>query len=67
MILMDKGYYDYDFEKTEKPAPTVDWNDTVKTDDEVHGILSAFGPWANKYKPKTTEDIQEHIIKTMED
>ena len=31
MILMDKGYFDYDFESVEKPPLTVDWESTIKT------------------------------------
>ena len=64
MLLLDKGYYDYDFKKVEKPEPIVNWEDTIKTDEEVNDILSAFGLGK---KPKTIEEIQTHIIKQMED
>ena len=61
MLLLDKGYFDYDYETVEKPEPIVKWEDTVKTDEEVQDILSAFG--LGKKKPQTTEDIQNYIIK----
>ena len=59
MILMDKGYFDYDFEKVEKP---ITWEDTVKSDEEVQSILSIFG-MGQKEKPKTEEELQAYIIK----
>ena len=65
MFLLDKGYFDYDYEKVEK---IIKWEDTVLSDDEVSDMLSMFGmgPKA-KAKPTTTEDIQSYIIKHMED
>lgn len=61
MLLLDKGYFDYDFEKV---AREVKWEDTVKSDEEVADMLSMFGmgPKARK-KPETTEEIQNYIIK----
>lgn len=64
MLLLDKGYFDYDFEKIEAPEPFVNWEDTIKSDEEVQDILSVFGLGK---KIKSVEDIQEHIIKQMED
>ena len=63
MILVDKSYFDYDHEKTEKPVPIVDWESTIKTDEEVHDLLSMFGLGGACKKPDSLEDIQEHIIK----
>ena len=65
MILMDKGYFDYDFEKVDKADVPVDWNDTVKSEEQVWDILSGFGPWA--HRSKSVEEIQEHIIKQMKE
>ena len=64
MLLLDKGYYDYDYEKTEKPEKKVMWEETIKSDDEVKGILAGFGfgQFAKK-KPTTTDEIQNYIIK----
>lgn len=65
MLLLDKGYFDYDFEKVDAPAPIVNWEDTIKSDAEVQNILSIFG--MGKKKPETAEEIQNHIIKQMEE
>ena len=65
MLLLDKGYFDYDFEKVEKP---VVWEDTIKSDDEVQEMLAIFGLGNKaKKKPETTEDIQNHIINQMKE
>ena len=60
MMLLDKGYYDYDYERESKP---VLWDDTVKTDEELTEMLSGFGfgGRTNK-KPETVEEIQNYII-----
>lgn len=67
MMLVDKGYYDYDFEKTEEYVPPVAWEDTIKTDEEVDGILSIFGMQSNRKKPETTEELQSYILNQMEE
>ena len=67
MLLLDKGYFDYDYEKTEKPAELVNWEDTIKSEEEVDGILAAFGMTANRKKPQTEEEIQGYILKQMEE
>lgn len=62
--LIDKGYYDYDFEKVVKVPEFVNWEDTLKSDEEVQDIISIFGFKTNKTKkPETTEEIQEYLIK----
>lgn len=65
MLLLDKGYFDYDFEKVDAPVPVVNWEDTIKSDEEVQDILSMFG--MGRKKPATVEEIQDHIIKQMEE
>lgn len=67
MLLLDKGYFDYDYEKTEKPAELVNWEDTIKSEEEVDGILAAFGMTANRKKLQTEEEIQGYILKQMEE
>ena len=61
-MLLDKGYFDYDYEKVEKEE-FVDWVDTIKSDEEVRDMLAGFGFSHLKKKPETTEEIQNHIIK----
>ena len=60
MILVDKGYYDYDFEKApEKREPH-----KQKTPEELRSILVGFGfDHLKEKKPETTEEIQDYIIK----
>lgn len=63
MMLIDKGYFDYDFEKTERQK-----EDIIKSDDEVRDILTnTFGFKHLQKKQETTEELQELIIKDMEE
>ena len=61
MILMDKGYYDYDYEQTAAP---VEYRE--KTQEELENALSQFGI-GQRPKPQSEEEIQEYIIKDMEE
>lgn len=61
--LIDKGYYDYDYEKVSKEPEIVDWADTVKSDEEVQDMVSLFGFGRKQKKPETAEEIQEYLIK----
>ena len=61
MLLVDKGYFDYDYEKMAEPEVIRTWEETVKTDEEVQDILSTFG--IGQKVPETIDDIQEYIIK----
>ena len=60
MILIDKGYFDYDFQK----APEKEEEHREKSTEELQNILAGFG--FSQFK-KTEEEIQEHILKHMED
>lgn len=66
MILIDKGYYDYDYERTEKKAVVTDWDSTVKSDEEVASLLSMFGI-GQKKRPETEEELQDYILNQMEE
>ena len=65
MILLDKGYYDYDFEVTEK---RVRWEDTVMSEEETVDMLAMFGmgPKAQK-KPETLDEIQGYVINQIKE
>lgn len=65
MILLDKGYYDYDFEATEKQ---VRWEDTVMSEEETADMLAMFGmgPKAQK-KPETLDEIQGYVINQIKE
>lgn len=70
MILADKGYFDYDFERFGMLEKGQDWSETVRSDDEIEQIMSGFGfgkRVPKDKKPETVEEIQEHIIKQMEE
>ena len=60
MILADKAYYDYDYEQAEQPSVIVDWDETIKSDEEVNNILSIFGMGKQQTKE---EQLQDFIIK----
>lgn len=62
-MLLDKGYFDYDFERTEAVAPIVNWEDTIKSDEEVADMLAMFGFGPKFKKPKDLEELQQYIMK----
>lgn len=64
-MLLDKGYFDYDFEKVDAPEIVGNWEDTIKSEEEVDSILSIFGLSSNR--TKTTEEIQAHIINQIKE
>ena len=43
MMLVDKGYYDYDFERKQEKVRQALYEDTVKSESEVRGLLARFG------------------------
>ena len=51
-MLLDKGYYDYDYEKTDPVGPVVNWEDTIKSEEEVADMLSIFGMGPKVNKPR---------------
>lgn len=67
MMLLDKGYFDYDFEKVEAPEPIIDWEDTVLDEEETANVVAMFGIGRHTKKPETIEEIQEHILKQMKE
>lgn len=58
-MLVDKGYYDYDFERVEAVQQVL-YEDTVKSDSEVRGLLSRFG--IGRPKEQSIEELQEYVI-----
>ena len=62
MMLLDKGYFDYDFEKTDAPEPAIDWEETVLDEEETASVVAMFGI-GRKKKPETVEEIQNYLIK----
>lgn len=53
-MLIDKGYYDYDYEQV--PPPPTDAADTVMDDKKLHSVLANFGIGVDK--DKAASDLQ---------
>lgn len=58
MLLVDKGYYDYDHEKVERPVLV---SETKKSKAEVNDILRKFGLPVNEAEAEA--DLQDFVIK----
>lgn len=70
LLLADKGYFDYDFERFGTMEEGKDWAETVRSDEELDSILDGFGfgkRVPKKKAPETLDEIQEHIMKQMEE
>ena len=63
-MLVDKGYYDYDFERVKAKVKRVTYEESVKSDDEVRGWLAKFG--IGKPKEESLEELQELAMKGIE-
>ena len=64
MMLVDKGYYDYDYERIKVKAKQVLYEDTVKSESEVKSLLARFG--FGQKKEESLEELQELAMKEME-
>lgn len=60
-MLIDKGYYDYDYKVIEKKA---DFVDTEKSDSEVSSMLARFGIGKSQrpVEEMSPEEIQEYAM-----
>ena len=58
-MLVDKGYYDYDFERVKANVQLL-YEDTVKSDSEVRSLLSRFG--IGKPKEQSIDELQEYVM-----
>ena len=62
MMLVDKGYYDYDFERIKEVAKPILVEDTIKSEEETRSLLARFGIG----KPKESlEELQEMAMKQL--
>lgn len=61
MLLLDKGYFDYDHVTPKEKEPQILWEDTVKSDEEAADIAAMFGI-GKKKAPQTEEEIQQYIL-----
>ena len=60
MMLVDKGYYDYDFERV-KAVKQILYEDTVKNEEETRNLLARFGI-GKKTEEKSIEELQEYVM-----
>lgn len=67
MMLVDKGFFDYDYEQFGVLDEGRDWAETVRSDEEIDSIMRGFGFGKRTKKPKSLDEIQKHIIKQMEE
>lgn len=70
MMLVDKGYYDYDFERKKEKVRQALYEDTVKSESEVRGLLARFGIGAkvadsDEPKEESLEELQEMAMKQL--
>lgn len=65
MMLIDKGYYDYDFERKKEVAKQMLYEDTVKSESEVRSLLARFGI-GQKKSEESLEELQKMAMKEME-
>ena len=63
MMLIDKGYYDYDFEYVKKAQPQLLWEDTVKTEAQTKSLLARFGiAIETKQDDMSIEELQQYVM-----
>lgn len=63
MMLVDKGYYDYDFERKKERVREALYEDTVKSESEVRGLLARFG--IGQKPSESLEELQELAMKEL--
>lgn len=65
MMLIDKGYYDYDFERKAKVERILVEN-TMKSEEETRSLLARFGIGNAKRSEESLEELQEMAMKEMD-
>lgn len=71
-MLVDKGYYDYDFERKKEKVRQALYEDTVKSESEVRGLLARFGignasaSQGIESSEESLEELQEMAMKEMD-
>ena len=65
-MLVDKGYYDYDFERKVKVERILVEN-TMKSEEETRSLLARFGIGKPKVEPsgESLEELQEMAMKQL--
>lgn len=63
-MLVDKGYYDYDFERIKAKVKQVTYEESVKSESEVRSLLARFGIGQAKSE-ESLEELQEMAMKQL--
>lgn len=63
-MLVDKGYYDYDFERKVK-VERILVEDTMKSEEETRSLLARFGFGIAEQKEESLEELQEMAMKEL--
>lgn len=63
-MLVDKGYYDYDFERKVKVERILVEN-TMKSEEETRSLLARFGFGIAEPKEESLEELQEMAMKQL--
>lgn len=68
-MLIDKGYYDYDFKAVAKKQKQLLYEDTVKSEQETRSLLARFGIGSKAKEPKDMdmEELQEYAMNDIKD
>lgn len=63
-MLIDKGYYDYDFKAVAKKPKQILFEDTVKDEVQTRNMLARFGIGISRKEPKdmALEELQEYAM-----
>lgn len=59
MMLIDKGYYDYDFKAVPKKPTIILFEDTVKDEVQTRSMLARFGIGTAAQKDPKDMDMEE--------
>lgn len=63
MMLVDKGYYDYDFEHKKEKVRQALYEDTVKNESEVRGLLARFG--IGQKREESLDELQKMAMEQL--
>lgn len=58
---MDKGYFDYDYQKPKERLMQKTYDETVKSDEQIRSMLGLFG-WGEKKETPSNEEIQNAVL-----
>lgn len=70
-MLIDKGYYDYDFKAVAPKQKQLLYENTVKSEEETRSMLARFGigigTAAKEPKDMNMEELQEYAMNDIKD